>query len=442
LVCALFLGFASPGFAQVDAKTLLGKSVQDVGPEYDEIDRAIERFTQRDIAGARTLLDQATSRHRELPPAEILLGKLFYLANQAAAGRAAMEQAVVKFPGDPEPFLIFADQAFAAGRVSDAHLLFGWAAKLNRTFDANPLRKQDFSIRSNAGLAAVAQRRTDWKTAMAYLNAWIEIDAQAAAAYQRRGQVQFMLKDYAAAQNDFAKAAELDARLPLAGVTMGRMFDQEGDRVRAKQYMNQAIGEAMQAEKINMVSAMAIVRWLVETQQYNVVKPMLKRILAQDPKLLDALLFSGVVARLTGDDREALDYFEQAVLINPSSFDATNQLALLLASQPDDEQRRRGIQYAEANARLHNNSSEAAITLGWIYYQAGRTQDAERILNAALKAGAQSADSKYFVAKIFYDRGRSAEAKSLVEAALRTKAVFVHRQEATDLLNKIKASPG
>ncbi len=429
---------APPAQAQLDARLLLGKAVSDIGPKHSDVEKAIERFRVRDTEGALDLLRQARQKVPEVPPAEILLGKMHLAAGQEPAARKVLEQAIEKYPADPEPYLIFGEQAFAQNQLSDAQLLFSQGLELANRYNENPLRKTDMLVRSHAGLASVAERREAWSTAEQHLEQWAKQDPSSANAKHRLGRAKFMLNQVKEAYSLLQDAARLSESgegdaLPSAEATLARLYEQRGGRSEA----TQLIERALRADSPSNQTLMAAARWYFETGQYPKAQTVLEALLKREPESLDALLLSGIVARMVKDYPLAESRFERAHVLAPTNFDAVNQLALVLAEQPEQEKQNRAVQYAEMNLRLHNNSPEAGIALGWIYYQLGRTQDAERVLNASLKAGGIGPDSSYFVAKIFYDRGLSSTAAGLLKEALETENLFVHRSEAQALLNRI-----
>lgn len=158
IVALVALASGSVAQAQVTAKTLIGKAVSD-DSQYKEIGNAIERFSNRDIDGCRAILERARNNNPKLAPPGVMMSMLWLSVNQLAPARAELEETAVKFPGDPEPYLMLADLAFQDRRVTDSAVLFDKATQLTAAFEENPKRKRDFEIRCHAGNAAVAEAR-------------------------------------------------------------------------------------------------------------------------------------------------------------------------------------------------------------------------------------------------------------------------------------------
>lgn len=429
---ALLASANAPAARGLEAKDLIGYAVESVGPRHEAIDRAIEAFRQRDYDKCLELLETARKNDPMLPPSGITFAKLFFLSQQEAQARGTLEKVVKEYPTDPEAFYIFAEQALLQGQITDAQLLLAKATELTQSYNENPKRRENFVRRSYVGLATVAEAREDWATSVQYLEKWLRQEPDNITAYHRLGRAQFMLSEHRSAYETFTKAAKLNPDLPSPDVIIARLFQQQDDMESAEKFMDRA----MKDTGANLKTQLAVVRWLMETNQTSKVRPRISEIVEKNPKSVDAQLFMGIVARMMNDTATAQKHLEQAYLLAPQNFDAANQLALFLITQDDPEQKNRALTYAETNARIHN-SSEAGISLGWVYYQLGRTKDAETVLNQALRAGKLSADSSYFVAHIFYDRGRNDPARTLLESALKSKQVFVHRTQAKALLNKI-----
>ncbi len=111
MTVATALATAGQASAQLTVQGLIGSAVSEVGPRFSDVNEAIKRFQNNDVSSARMFLDKAKEKNPELPPTEITLARMYYGTKKAAAGRQLLEQAVTKHPADPEPYLIFAEQA-------------------------------------------------------------------------------------------------------------------------------------------------------------------------------------------------------------------------------------------------------------------------------------------------------------------------------------------
>jgi predicted Zn-dependent protease len=200
--------------AQMTTKMLIGDAVSEIGSKHNDIDEAIKRFTNQDVLAARQFLDSAKKKDPNLPPVDLLLAKMYFLSNNAAAGRALLEKTALENPGDPEACLILAGQAAQQGRMIEASALYEQGLAMATKFSGNAKRKRNFEISARSGSALVAQHRKDWDTAVADLKALLQTDPDNAAGHLRLGQVLFMQKQFRQGYDEFVEAKKHDKNLP------------------------------------------------------------------------------------------------------------------------------------------------------------------------------------------------------------------------------------
>ena len=136
---------------------------------YPEVEKAIQRFRNRDALGAQEYLDKAKEKYPKLAPPDVMMAKMQILTRNARAVLFYLERAATEYPEDPEAYLMLADLSFKSQRTAESLALFEYAAPLVEKFTANAKRKQKFNVRVLAGRAAVAERRQQWEKAQSYL---------------------------------------------------------------------------------------------------------------------------------------------------------------------------------------------------------------------------------------------------------------------------------
>jgi tetratricopeptide (TPR) repeat protein len=363
---------------------------------------------------------------------------LWLNVNQLLPARAELEQTTVKFPTDPEAYLMLADLAFQDRRVTDSAVLFERATLLTSTFEENPKRKRDFEIRGHAGTAAVAEAREQWADAQKQLEAWIALDPDNAGAHFRLGNVLFRLEQEEAALAEFQEARKLDATALQPELALARLYD-EGDK---KDVAKKWIEAAMKSAPDDAAVLLAAAQWYLGQNDLETAQAIAEQVLAKDAKSLDGKIVRGVIARVARDYPTAAKYFNDAHLQSPGNFAASNSLALVLIESEEKESQQRAVEMAEANvARYRENSPQqvnALTTLAWVYYKLGRREDAEKILDQIARNNALTSDGAYYVAKLLSDRGEKDRAKAILEEVLTNEAVFATRPDAADLLKTLK----
>ncbi len=438
LVVAVSLGHGQAAMAQVTAKALIGKAVSD-DTQYQEINNAIERFGNRDVDGCRAILERARNNNPKLPPPGVMMTTLWLSANQLPAARAELEETAIKFPSDPEPYLLLGDLAFQERRITDAAVLFDRASELAAAFTENPKRKRDFEIRCNAGTAAVAAARRQWESAQKHLLAWLALDPDNAGAHFRMGGILFHLGKESEALDQFKEARKLDAKAAQPELALAGLYGEERKLDLAKRWIEAAIKAAPKDPEVLLASA----QWYLGQNDLKMAQGVADQALAIDPKSLGGKIVRGVIARVARDYATAEKFFNEAHVQSPGNFDASNSLALVLIESPDKDDKQRALEMAEANlARYRENSPQkvnAVTTLAWIYYKLDRRDDAGKLLEEVARNNALTPDGAYYIAQLLADRGDKDKARSFLEELLTKEAVFATRSDAVDLLAKLKA---
>ena len=344
----------------------------------------------------------------------------------------------MKFPGDPEPYLMLADLAFQERQVTDSSVLFDRATQLTAAFAENPKRKRDFEIRCHAGTAAVAEARGQWETAQKQLTAWLALDPDNAGAHFRLGNVLFRIGKETEALDEFKQARKLDANALQPELALARLYDETKKRDVAKKWIELALKAAPDDPAVLLASA----QWYLGQNDLKMAQAIADRVLTLDAKSLDGRIVRGVIARVARDYATAEKFFNEAHVQSPGNFAASNSLALVLIESPDKAAQQRAVEMAEANAARYREDSpqqiNAITSLAWVYYKLGRREDAEKILDQIARNNALTSDGAYYVAKLLADRGEKDRARAILEEVLTNEAVFATRPDASDLLTKLK----
>jgi tetratricopeptide (TPR) repeat protein len=426
---------------KIDEKDV--SSATDNANKYPEVQEALKKLQAQDFAGALESLKAASKAHPELSAPHVLLGQYFLRARQLPAARSALEAAVKEDPNDPEPYLIFGELAVAEKQWTDASLLFDKAAALLASYKGDAEKKKKYEISDHGGLAAVAEARENWDVAQQQFQAMLKLDPKNAQAHFRLGQAMFNEKkgkDPAQAKAAYAElkaASTFEARFPSAEVMLGRLYQAHGDKENAAKWIDYAAKTYPKDAKVRT----EVAQWLWENGRYAEAKPHLDEALKIDPKSIVALVTAGRVARYAKDYATAAQHLEKASIEEPGNPQIASELALALLEQDDEAKKQRALKLAESNYQQNQRSADAAATLGWVYYRLGQLEKAEQLLRMAAQSGNISSDVAYYLAKINNDRSRTDEAKKLLEAALKSQAPFAYRPEAQKWYDQLAKQP-
>jgi len=437
------------------AKRIMEPDLADIGTaELKEVDEAVERFANRDFEKAKEYLERAHAKNSKLAPPDVLMARLFMATKNGGAARNALERAARDNPKDPEPYLIFGQVASQGRRVTDAFLLYQHTLKLAKAFDSNKKRQKRFLEGAYGGVAITAIAREDWNAAKAAILEWKKINPESATPLQLEGQVLFQLEKYRDAYEAFQAAEKIDDKLPPAEVRLARLYESVDDSKNAQTWIKYAATQRPTDAKV----LLAVAHWMIGRGQITEGRKHADAAMAaemakdedkrSEAGLLQAMILSGVGARMAGDVAAAELVLTKAHHKAPSAASAINQLALSLASSEDEATQRRGLQYAQLNARMYpynaNNPTasaiEAATTLAWITYKLDFLSHTQKILQTIGNRITTSPDGTYYFARILSDskeKKTKEDARKLLEAILKSKRTFVERANAEKLLAKI-----
>lgn len=418
-------------------------------PKYKMVKDAMDLFVKRDFDKSRNTFKEAQINYpTELPPAEILMTRMLIAARQPQLARAELEQCVRTNEADPEPYLYFAEAAISEGRVTDAAAVLAIGYPKLTAYKDNIFRKTNLVKRYYSINAAVAESRKKWDEAKVTLEDWIKLDPKAAAAHQRLARVLFQSnsKDPAVFK-ELELAAASEKTLPSPNISMAQLFESlntDAGRAEATKYVEAAVAEDPKTNKDRVLkSFLTATQFAVATNKLTDAVKYADGALKIDPKSLEAQLTRGTIARMTRDYKTAEAQLDALYSQNPANFAVSNNLALVLAEQTEPAKKQRALELAmltfNNNKQNQQLAVEAAATVGWTYYKAGKLAEAEQALQAVIQSNQLTPDSAYYVATVLSDRGRNADALNIVNEALKTP-VFFNRVDAEKLQRKLVAA--
>jgi tetratricopeptide (TPR) repeat protein len=333
----------------------------------------------------QTLLGQRTLRLRqhEIPAERLQDYQAFAAAARSDAGQTlALETDVAGTPAIPDS--VKTEDLIQAAQAASNNQNFVVAEQLlRRALEKDPKHK---TVRRNLGYVLAEQRK--YPEAIEVLREQTKINPFEDYAYNLLGRVYWQQQDYANAESSFRKQLEVTPLDQWAHANLGQM--------------------------------------LVEARKYKDAVPELEQAisLAPDREMLHVSL--GRAYLNLGEDDKSIKAFEEALKLQRSPI-VLNDIAYYLAMK--GVQLEKALQYAEsavtsvANSLrnveaanltiddLHNVASLAAYwdTLGWVYYQKGDLDAAEKYVKAAWMLQ-QHSEVGHHVGAIAEKRGNKADA--------------------------------
>jgi tetratricopeptide (TPR) repeat protein len=124
----------------------------------------------------------------------------------------------------------------------------------------------------------------------------------------------------------------------------------------------------------------------------------------REPSILDTV---AVLYERTGDYEKAAEMFDYLLQIDPSNTKAMAKLAILYAENLNQPER--GLVFAERARSITPRLPEVLDALGWSYYQTGREEKAEDLLERSLRQG-ETMDAYIHLAQVVMKRSKFEDA--------------------------------
>ena len=255
------------------------------------------------------------------PQVRLNLGLAYYKAGQLPLAVATLE----KLPHNPQTLTVLADCYLRLGQNK-------------RVIDSlTPAQKADPENAAFNYLLGTALVRDGQIAQGQVIIDKILKNGDSAEARLLMGTTKFMVNDFAAALADFAKAVELDPKLPEVYSYYGQALLSTGDQAGAK--------KAFQQE------------------------------LQSNPNNFDSNLRVGVLLRQDEENDEALKFFRHALEIRPGDFGVRYQIATVELAKGQLELAQREL---EAMVKEAPQFTEAHVSLATIYFRQKKKAEGER----------------------------------------------------------------
>jgi len=400
------------------------------------LEQAVVSFRNGNYDAALKSLSSATTEDANLPPAPLMMARMFLAIGNGNQARLQLEQAAVNSPTNADIFLLFGEIAKAEGRLSDALLNFEKSKSLalaNSSTGNGSTSNGD--VRATLAIASVYELRGQWADADVRLRESIKAGADQAPVLIRLARVQFALQSYENAEKLLRRAYVQDPQIDPVEITLGQWFHVNGQKEQAERWVRLAIERKPSDPQV----LTAAVLWAVETERLEEASGFVGQLSVLLPDDPNVIRMQGIVARFLSDYEMAENHFQRLLVDHPGDFLASNQLALVLLGQDQVEKQRRAVQVAELNYRQYPRSVDARVTLGWAYLRQNRSDDADKAFASIGASEAIEGDSAYYVARYHHDRGRSEVAQAILTGLVAGRGAFTQRRAASELLDALKA---
>ena len=441
IVVVLALSWAVPSSAEpLSIDSLQQKPAAQ--KEIPELVSAQEKLRKGDVEGALADMKAAAAKHPNLSPGETMMAHIYSRTNRPSTVRYWLERAVVESPDDPEAYAMLGQDALQNKRIAEARLLFKKTYELLANYNGDENRKKQLQALTFRQLAALAMGRKEWPMATGYLDELLKLRPDDKDALQLLARVLFEEGKPEEAIEKLKAAKLTDVEMLTPEAMVAQWYEGADDRDNAIKYMTAALKKAGRDYKTRFVAA----DWAFKAQSFDQARTQadaaLKLAGMQDINPSPALTLAGSIAIFQGDYPTAEKYLLEAVAKSPATFPASNNLALALCEQDNEDKQKLALQYAKINAALYPQDSnyyiEALSTLGRVLFRLGDYKEADAVFRKVISTGRPlSPDTVYYIADLYAATDRRDDAKKLLASVEKKEGLFSQRENAKKLLEKL-----
>jgi tetratricopeptide (TPR) repeat protein len=347
---------------------------------HDHIAAALWRLGQRQEAVDHYM--EALRLEPDRLTAQFALGLAFADVGDFAGAAARFTEAVRLKP----------DYAEARSRLAEALLKQGKLDQAERQFDAL-VRLSPTNIEARVNLGGMLWRRGQRNKAAEQYIEVLRLDPAQPVAHYNLGLALADRGDLAGAVEHFGEALRLKPAYLEALTGLGRVLTRQGKFKEAQERFTEAVRLAPTNASFQIILASA----LLMNGETNRADAAFAEALRLDPQLPEKLVNGAAALVSQGKAKAAIANYQQAIRLKPDSVTALNDLAWILATNPQADVRdgAEAVRLAQRACELSGtNDARVLGTLDAAYGEEGRFPEAiataEKARDLALAAGQKS----------------------------------------------------
>jgi tetratricopeptide (TPR) repeat protein len=177
-----------------------------------------------------------------------------------------------------------------------------------------------------------------------------------------------------------------------------------------------SVGKAVQLNPSNQDAVVLLSKVEMARGEGDKALATAYRSIANNPKQVAAYFFAGTMEELRGNTLKAEEVYRKALEIEPNYAPAANNLAYLMLQNGEDINA--ALALAQIARQKMPDSTSAADTLAWVYYQKGLYDLAADLFQEALKKAPDNPTYHYHLGMVYQKQNNKAAARKHLQRAL------------------------
>lgn len=201
-------------------------------------------------------------------------------------------------------------------------------------------------------------------------------------------------------------------------VALVRLLLQQGESERAESVADEILGtveasgdpEALQEARLDLAALFS------GAERFERAIPMLERVVEEEPQSVRGQFLLASAYERSGRDEEAEVVFEELITQEPEFHLALNYLGYMWAEEGENLDR--ALELVKRAVELEPQNGAYVDSLGWVYYQLGRYDDAVRSLERAAELEPSDSTVHEHLGDAYRALGRNGKARAAYRRAL------------------------
>lgn len=436
VVCALTLVGIGGVFAQVDqgvedplagnqndAEQQLRKKLAETNQDpYVMHTLGSVLYRKGNVLDARKLWDRAAAKDGNLAGANVSSALELLNKRDYNAAMLTLQAAQKQNPNDPHVHRVMGDIAFLRQDFGGAELQYQQALDLNPELMA-----------PNVWMGRFHERRGDWNAAEKYYKIATELTPERSVGWILLASVHFSRDRINEALEDLKRAEATDKDQPPAELRLAQMYIGINDFIGARKWLLLAVERAADNVDIRVLLG----RTLLQLKLNDLAKQQFEAVLEKESHP-EALIHLAEIENKDQHLDRAIELYRRLIRDDPKHVIANNNLAMIVIQQRNatDE----ALRLAEVAWQALPDNPNVQSTYGCALLDAGRQDDAKKILSRAIRRIPADPWARYAFGKILVDEKDMENARLHLEGCLILDPDFPRKAEVESLLETAGAS--
>lgn len=423
---------------------LLARELQDLIPaDYSSDDSKMQSlssiaslFIDGNTAAVTSRLEFLASQDPDFPPADLMKAGLHYAANDLQGGGVLLEKLAIEQPDNPAVFLAFSRLAFSQNRISDALALCEKAQSKLGVAKLSEVSRKFTRTQIADSLTSIAEKQKRLDAAEKYADEWQTLAPNSTRMLLVRSELKFLRDDIPAAMKYLQQLQRVEPKSRPPEIILASWCQKKKDTAGVEKWIKQAAANYPDKAVVFLEYA----NWALGKEDFKAASSAIAKYESLGNATTTSKLLKARIAFAQQQYSVASGLLEELFQARPGSFDVANLYVLSLIESDDAEKRKLAYQIAQRNFRALPGNAVAASAFGWVMLKTGETTNATKLLSRTAKSMELPPELTFFVASMLETNNQNTQAQILLEPALKTKGLFLYRQRAQALYERLESS--